>query len=48
MFTVIISLKGTKERVTLNNLNSVQVNRVEKNWEKNPRVSYIAVIDERN
>lgn len=48
MFTIIISLKGTKERVTLNNLNSVQVEKVEKNWQKNDRVSYIAVIDERN
>lgn len=48
MFSVIISFKGSKERVIINNINSVQVSKVEKNWEKNPRVSYIAVIDERN
>jgi|GEM_PF-3446936 hypothetical protein len=47
MFTVVISFKGTKERVVLNNLNRVQVEKVEKNWEKNPRVSYVAVMDER-
>lgn len=48
MFTIVISFKGSKERVMLKDLNSVQVSKVEKNWEKNPRVSYIAVIDERN
>lgn len=47
MFTVVVSFKSSKERVIINNLNRVQVNKVSNNWEKNPRVSYVAVIDER-
>jgi len=47
MFTIVVSFKGSKERVIINNLNRVQVNKVSNNWEKNPRVSYVAVIDER-
>ena len=47
MFTVIISFKGSKEKVIVNNLNRVQANKVCENWEKNPRTSYVAVMDER-
>lgn len=46
MFTVIIAfIDGTKKLV--NGLNRVQANNVIKNWEKNPRVSYVSVPDER-
>ena len=48
MFTVIVSFKfGNRKRVIINNLNRVQVERVTKNWEKNPDVSYVGVLDER-
>lgn len=46
MFDVIIVfLDGTKKIVKT--LNRVQANNVIKNWEKNPRVSYVSVPDER-
>lgn len=45
MFDVMISfIDGTRKLVR--GLNRVQVNNVIKNWEKNPRVSYIGVLDE--
>lgn len=45
MFDVIIVfVDGTKKMVR--NLNRVQANNVIKNWEKNPRVSYVSVPDE--
>jgi len=47
MFTVVVSFKGSKEKVIINNLNRVQVNKVCNDWEKNPRTSYVAVMNER-
>lgn len=47
MFTVVVSFKGSKERVIINNLNRIQANKVCSNWEKNQRVSYVSVLDER-
>lgn len=47
MFTVVVSFKRSKEKVIINNLNRVQVNKVCNDWEKNPRTSYVAVMDER-
>lgn len=45
MFDVVISfLDGTRKMVS--GLNRVQANNVIKNWEKNPRVSYVSVLDE--
>lgn len=46
MFDVIIAfVDGTKKLVR--GLNRVQANNVIRNWEKNPRVSYVSVPDER-
>lgn len=45
MFDVVISfIDGTRK--FLHGLNRVQCNNVIKNWEKNPRVNYISVLDE--
>lgn len=47
MFTVIIEIKGFGRKVVFG-LNKVQAEKVANNWEKNPDVKYVSVIDERN
>lgn len=45
MFTVVIELKGFGRKVVFG-LNKVQAEKVCSNWEKNPDVKYVGIIEE--